>query len=254
METLFIGRQRIEPQEVSSTNSMALDLLKTGTLNEGAVVITKNQTAGRGQRGNSWESEPGKNLSLSFVLKPVFLPLASQFDLTRVVSLAVAALVGNQLKAETLPIKIKWPNDIYVGDRKIAGILIENTVRENQITATVAGIGLNINQTQFSEGLNACSLTGLTGKNYDIEACFEMLCSELEVRYMQLKNGKQEKLRSDYHKLLYRLHENQKYSSVGRPFQAKVIGVSEKGFLQLQLEDGSKKEFDLKELVFIKDI
>ena len=129
-----------------STNQVASDLLSVKKPNEGLVVLTRNQTEGRGQRGSHWESEPGKNLTFSTILKPTFLPISRIFDLTIVASLAIVRSLAD-FGLESC--KIKWPNDIYCRDAKIAGILIENAVRANQIEWAIVGIGLNVNQTKF---------------------------------------------------------------------------------------------------------
>ncbi len=133
----------------------------------GFALMAREQTAGRGQRGNSWEAEAGKNITLSLILRPVELPAARQFELSEAVALAVADTV------ESLGIdrvSVKWPNDIYVGDRKIAGILIENALGGTYISRSIVGIGLNINQHEFhSDAPNPVSALQLTGREYDIE-------------------------------------------------------------------------------------
>ncbi|MDE7334766.1 MAG: biotin--[acetyl-CoA-carboxylase] ligase [Muribaculaceae bacterium] len=133
----------------------------------GFALMAREQTAGRGQRGNSWEAEAGKNITLSLILRPVELPAARQFELSEAVALAVADTV------ESLGIdrvSVKWPNDIYVGDRKIAGILIENALGGTYISRSIVGIGLNVNQREFhSDAPNPVSALQLTGREYDIE-------------------------------------------------------------------------------------
>jgi BirA family biotin operon repressor/biotin-[acetyl-CoA-carboxylase] ligase len=158
METLFIGRQKLELEEVASTNSFALNLIRENKASEGCLISARSQSGGRGQQGNTWESESGKNLTISIVLNPNFLPVGRQFALSQIISLTVAALaeecIGNKA-----PVKIKWPNDIYAGDQKIAGILVENVLRDHAITASVLGIGLNVNQEAFLTAPRATSLS-----------------------------------------------------------------------------------------------
>jgi BirA family biotin operon repressor/biotin-[acetyl-CoA-carboxylase] ligase len=145
--SLFIGQNFFTLKEVDSTNNFLKELLSNSTpLVEGTVIMAENQYAGRGQQHKSWHTEPGKNLTFSILLMPVFLPVEDQFDLTRVVSLGVFdalwPITGNKLK-------IKWPNDLYYGDNKLGGILIENIIQSGKIKASVIGIGLNINQESF---------------------------------------------------------------------------------------------------------
>lgn len=133
----------------------------------GLALMARTQTAGRGQRGNSWEAEPGKNITLSLMLRPEATEAARQFEISEAVALGVADTV------ESLGIdgvSVKWPNDIYVGDRKIAGILIENTLSGTIISRSIAGIGLNVNQREFrSDAPNPVSAWQLTGREFDIE-------------------------------------------------------------------------------------
>src|SRR3569832_312153 len=145
MKTLFIGQNAIYVKSLASTNSYASDLLRQIELSEGSLIYTFEQEKGRGQRGNSWESEPNKNLTLSLVLHPRFLHPFQQFLLTKITSLAVADLMAEVLAFanKSHKIHIKWPNDIYVDDKKIAGILIENYLRENTIQHSVIGVGIN---------------------------------------------------------------------------------------------------------------
>ena len=139
IDSLFPGANQIRLPSCHSTNDVASDLLAEGNIAEGTVIITDHQTKGKGQRGNSWESEPGKNLTCSLILKPKFLPVQKQFELTVVSSLAIV----HTLRDLGLPnAQVKWPNDIYYGNAKIAGILIENTVRANHLEYAVVGIGL----------------------------------------------------------------------------------------------------------------
>lgn len=139
----------------------------------GFALMALEQTAGRGQRGNSWEAEPGRNLTLSLMLRPQGLPAARQFEVSEAVALGVADLVA-ELGVED--VAVKWPNDIYVGDRKIAGILIENALNGPMIDRSIAGIGLNINQKRFlSDAPNPVSVTQLTGREYELRPLAERM-------------------------------------------------------------------------------
>ncbi|MFI5150250.1 MAG: biotin--[acetyl-CoA-carboxylase] ligase [Bacteroidia bacterium] len=248
METLFIGRQRFELEELESTNAYAQELIKNGIASEGASVLVRNQTRGRGQRGASWESEPGKNLTVSIVLYPSFLPAHEQFFLSRITALALADMLRSIPGLDPGTVKIKWPNDIYAGDRKVAGILIENSWRGTELSASVVGVGLNINQESFHTAPQAASLKMLGAGTSDIRNVEENMYSCLEARYLQLRSGKKSRILSDYHALLYRLGEWHVYFKDGEAFNAIIEGVSDSGKLRLKRDDGSLREFDLKEI------
>ena len=202
MNTLFIGQNTIKLDAVGSTNDYASELLSRGLKREkvfeGTVVYALSQRAGKGQRGKKWESEPFKNLTFSIVFYPSFLSAQEQFMLSKAVSLGICDYVSSVINKEA---KIKWPNDIKVGNEKIAGILIENSIRNNEIMHSIVGIGLNVNQTGFGKNIpNPTSLKLITGKNIDLEVCLGDLCSYLEARYLQLKSGKSKKINEDYEK------------------------------------------------------
>jgi BirA family transcriptional regulator, biotin operon repressor / biotin---[acetyl-CoA-carboxylase] ligase len=250
MKTLFIGQNSIHLQSTDSTNSYASEMLRQITLSEGSIIYTFQQTKGRGQRGNSWESEPNKNVALSIVLHPHFLEADRQFLLTKITSLAVADLMAEMLlNSNTSPkINIKWPNDIYVNEKKIAGILIENTLRTHSIQSSVIGIGINVNQLVFSDSLNATSLALLSGKAFDLLQMMERLCELLEARYLQLRSNKLESIDNSYLQRLFLLNEWANYCSDEKLFSGKITGVSKTGKLQLELENKEQKEFDFKEI------
>lgn len=161
--------RRIHLQEVESTNTWLTAAADRDLLPHGTVVTAHGQTAGRGQRGNTWESAPGANITMSVLLRPEGLPPARQFVISQAVSLAIVRWLDPMLPGHT--VAIKWPNDIYVDDCKICGILIENAITVGTITRSVVGIGLNVNQPRFvSDAPNPVSLHQLTGSIYDIDA------------------------------------------------------------------------------------
>lgn len=164
----------------------------------GFALMAREQTAGRGQRGNSWEAAPGLNITLSLMLRPRALPAARQFDLSRAVALGVADLL---VSLAIGGVAVKWPNDVYVGNDKICGILIENTLSGANIAASVAGIGLNVNQTEFlSPAPNPTSLAAITGRTFDcIELARRMIaCITARLEMTPARN------RSDYRAMLWR--------------------------------------------------
>ncbi len=271
MDTLFIGHTIIRLEQTDSTNSHLLRLLNEEKLAEGAVVITQKQEQGRGQRGTFWQSEAGKNLTLSILLKPTFLKAEEQFSLSKTISLGVLDFISsiNHQPSTINHPKVKWPNDIYIGNKKVAGILIENSVSGNSISHSIVGIGINVNQEKFSAELpNPTSLKLISGKDlpaeafakagFDLEDCLSQLCSCIEKRYLQLRpqsltpSPKREGgIDSDYLKNLYRFNEWANYNYKGENVKAKITGVSKIGKLVLEKENGEKLECDFKEVGFV---
>ena len=164
----------------NSTNTLLKELIANGQPPE--YIYTGYQTAGRGQTGNGWESEEGKNLLCSILIDISHWPLAiSPFYLNVAVSVAVHKLLSQQLIANSQQLTVKWPNDIYWGDKKVAGILIENAILGNELKYSIAGIGLNVNQTEWkSDAPNPVSLKQITGKQYDIEALMQSLYEQVQ--------------------------------------------------------------------------
>ncbi len=253
MKTLFVGQNCIHLKSIDSTNSYASQLLGQIKPAEGTLIYTFDQQNGRGQRGNTWETEPNKNVASSFILYPSFLQASKQFSLNKIVSLAVADLMAELLKPsdKTSEIRIKWPNDIYVGSKKIAGILIENTLRENNIQNAIVGIGININQTAFNADINATSMSLILNKEFDLMQVLEKLSEFIEARYLQLKSNKLESIDAAYLQNLYQLNELHNYTSHDQLFEGKIIGISAIGKLQVELKTNEIKEFDLKEIKFV---
>lgn len=253
MKTLFVGQNCIHLKSIDSTNSYASQLMGDIKPVEGTLIYTFDQQNGRGQRGNTWETEPNKNVASSFILYPSFLQASRQFLLNKIVSLAVADLMAELLQPtdKTSEIRIKWPNDVYVGSKKIAGILIENTLRENTIQNAIVGVGININQTAFNADINATSLALTTNKEFDLMQVLEKLSEFIEARYLQLKGNKLESIDASYLQHLYQLNEWHNYTSDNHLFEGKIIGISAIGKLQVGLKSTEIREFDLKEIRFV---
>ena len=234
--------------EVDSTNNYANQLVLTKAAEEGTVVLARYQNSGKGQKGNSWESEAGKNLLASFILCPVFLKAAEQFYVSKIISLSIAEV----LQAKTKDISIKWPNDIYAGNRKIAGILIENSVLGQNIETSITGIGLNLNQEVFVSGApNPVSLKQLTGKDHEIQQFADDLFVVIEKWYGKLKSFKFSEIDTIYHQSLFRMKEWANYSAEGKTFEARIIGTGSFGQLQLEHPDGKITEHFFKEVEFV---
>ena len=228
-----------------STNTYASDFIKENEIVSGWIVYTFDQTRGRGQQGNVWESEPNKNLTFSMVLKPEFLNPQDQFQLNMAVSLAIVQFLADLgLKAE-----IKWPNDIYVNDRKIAGILIENQLQGNLFKAAVVGIGLNVNQQEFKTQ-GATSVFLQTGKEFDLVQSLGYIQTILFRYVEQLRTGEIESIKKEYHSKLYLRNKPSVFKRGEDSFVGSIKGVDESGRLRIMTEHG-EKTFGLKEIQFM---
>jgi len=240
----------IRLQEVDSTNRFMMDWLTKEKVNEGTIVITEFQTAGRGTDGSLWESERGRNLTFSFVLYPHFLAIEAQFYLNKVISLGLYDVV-NELIAGDAPVRIKWPNDVYAGDRKIAGMLIQNGVKGSQFEYSVIGIGLNVNQEKFhGDSANPVSLKMITGRDFSLEEILDLTILKIENRIIQLREGKKQEIDRDYLEVLYRYNQLSSYHYKEKQIQAKILGVNRYGQLQLEIPGDKIIECDLKEIKF----
>jgi BirA family biotin operon repressor/biotin-[acetyl-CoA-carboxylase] ligase len=245
--TVFIGKKAFFLPSCHSTNEIASVLLTRKEQLNGTVVYTDYQSAGKGQRGNSWESEPGLNILLSVILETNFVEPSDFFNLTIVTSLAICDVLTEYYQDG---FKIKWPNDIYYGDKKISGILIENYIRQNVIEWCITGVGLNINQRKFNEE-NAISLAQICDQSFDREELINLLLQKLEARYFQLKKGQKSKLKRAYIAKLYWKGELHVFQSEGTYFNGRIIDVEPSGKLKIEVEDGIRL-FDFKEVQFIK--
>lgn len=232
-------------QECGSTNMEARDREK---YSHGDVVVAVTQTAGRGQRGHSWESAPGENLTFSLVLELAFLPAASQFLLSETAALAVAdTLAGYGIEAS-----VKWTNDIYVGDRKICGMLIENDLKDGAVSRSIVGIGINVNQTRFADWVpNPTSMSLETGRYYDIMDVMDAFSEAFGSLYAILEQGGGGEIKERYDSMLYRLGEPHRYMIPGRGEVTGIIrGVEHAGDLIVEI-DGRPEKFLFKEIEFI---
>lgn len=247
LERILIGNKLIRLEEVNSTNEFLKKYYMANPNEpEGLVVSAKNQYDGRGQKSNIWESESAKNLTFSILLKPNIL-IANQFDITKIISIGLI----NFLKSNNILAKIKWPNDIYVGDTKIAGVLIENTISHSKIKSSIVGVGLNVNQIHFNQKLgNASSLSLLTGQKFNLEKILNEILCYIDQCYLLYKTGAYKALSDDYLFNLFRFNEDGYYEIENNKVFAKIIGVSTTGKLQLKIDD-KVKEFDMKEIKFL---
>ena len=247
-KTLFLGKNSIYLPSCHSTNDIAAEIIQTKRVFDGTIVITSDQTAGRGQRGNTWEAMPNQNITVSMILKLDFLNIAQQFRLNMAVSLGIYEFLCKYLSEG---LAIKWPNDIYVGNRKMGGVLIENTLSGSRIAYSVIGIGLNINQLSFSND-KAISLRLASQKleDFEIENLIERLCECIEKYYLQLKNGHAEVQKKKYLERIFRFRELHQYEQNGERFLGKIIDVAETGHLIMEVGE-EVKMFNFKEISFV---
>ena len=245
---MIIGSNLLFFQNLPSTNSHALGLLKKSRLTEGTILYTNYQSAGKGYSGNIWESEDGKNLLISIILYPSFIKPEDQFIISMVISLGICDF----LKRYIPDCSVKWLNDIYVNNDKIAGILIESSLTGNHIDFTIAGIGLNINQGKFlSDAPNPISLNLLSGQNYELDDCLNNLATDLDKRYKQLIGGDFEYIKEEYISKLYRLNEWNNFRDASGTYKGRILTVGDFGRIKIEKENGNLTDYSFKEIEFI---
>lgn len=234
-----------------STNTMLARSAKK--FEHGTCLAAHAQTSGRGQRGNHWESEPGKNLTFSVLLYPRAIVASRQFELSQIVSIALVKVLRSQLGTDD--IHIKWPNDIYFHDKKICGILIENTISGSLITQSIVGIGLNVNQLTFvSDAPNPVSMSQIKGMHFDLDDLLEYVVTQIVSDFDEYeKNSDPATLASKYRRLMWRgegywpyydhLHDT--------ALTARIAAVAPTGELTLATEEGDFNTYAFKEVSFV---
>ena len=235
-------------EEADSTNNVLLRHIRD--YDNLSVVAAVTQTAGRGQRGNRWVSAPGDNLTFSLLLRPEGLPVREVMAVTCLATLAVR----DRLRDEGVQAVIKWPNDIYVGKKKICGMLVENGLEGTDVDWSVVGIGINLNQTEFpGEVLNPTSLKRLTGRSYELAPFLEKVCQEIGKRLPELDSPEGRKgLREAYERDLFQKDSPAPYRELatGKEFTGIIRGVTPEGLLRIEAE-GRERTFGFKEVGYI---
>lgn len=233
--------------EAASTNTLMSQ--QCADLPHGAVIAARRQTAGRGQRGNSWESQPDSNLTFSMLLRPKVILAVTQFQLSMLVSLGVCDALR---AASGLDIKVKWPNDIYVGDKKICGILIENSLEGRRIGRSIAGIGINVNQERFlSDAPNPASLINLTGLTFDLPKLLSDVCRAIIDRVDNYEaDPDADKLLSEYRSLLWRGNGFYLWHDVvdDKTYEGEITDVALTGHLTITDRNSHAKTYAFKEI------
>ena len=237
---------------IGSTNTYLRDLKGGDPEYDYEVAVASFQTAGRGQKGNTWESEAGKNLLFSILAHPGNIKVQEQFYISQAIALAVSdsvmAAMGEPFAGG---ISVKWSNDVYWNDFKMAGILIENTLQGSTILDTVAGVGLDVNQEVFmSDAPNPISMKNITGRDFDIEALLTDIVNRF-IGYMEL--SAQERLKVDqlYRARLYRREGYHKFRDAQGDFEASIEGIRPDGCLMLLTRSGEHRVYEFKQVQFI---
>lgn len=236
---------------LETTPSTNTAMAAASDLSHGTIIFTPEQSAGRGQRGNSWESAPGKNATMSIMLRPRTITADRQFTVSEAVALGVARLLDRFI--EPARVKVKWPNDIYVDDKKIAGILIENTLTGRHIDRSIAGIGLNVNQREFlSDAPNPVSILNITGRENDVENIVGELGAEILKVFDRAENDSED-VHKEYLGRLWRGEGEHLFAEPGgKPFMASITDVAPDGFMTLRRSsDGKLRRYAFKEVAFI---
>ncbi len=244
--TLIIGKVLQELESCLSTNLYAKQLLAKSKPLEGTAISTDNQTAGRGQYGNNWQSEAGKNIAFSVILYPK-IPVSEQFYISKITSLACVKALKS---ISNLDFEIKWPNDIYYKNQKLGGILIENQIAGNNISNSVVGIGINLNQETFDNLPHASSLFLLVRYLLSRKKCLEILIQHLDAEYLRLKQGNYAKIDAEYHQLLKAYQTEFTFKEDGEIKIGVVQEVNKAGQLVVAVK-GEMKAYNFKEIEWV---
>ncbi len=231
---------------IDSTNSYLRQLSAKEVVEDFTVVLANYQTHGRGQMGTQWSSQESKNLISSVFVDTSFVKIEHNFYISIVVSLSIFRMLENLYIKK---LKVKWPNDIMAGNKKIAGILIENVIKQNHLQASIIGIGLNINQTTFNDLPNASSLRLITGKVFNLDEILQAILKQLNRYFTLLKEGHMSLLKNEYEKCLFRNNKPSTFlNAEGQMFSGIIIGITDSGNLKVKMEDEIIMEFDLKSI------
>ncbi len=251
---------RMHLYEVDSTSTYAKELLKDGdTLADFTVVDAEYQTGGRGQKGNSWESERGRNILFSLVCHPTFVSACRQFILSEAIALAVESTLTHRIHTSGQrgngQVRVKWPNDIYWNDSKISGTLIECNLMGTQITDCIVGTGINVNQTSFtSDAPNPVSLKQVTGQDSDREEILSEVVEQFRSLYEEIRRGNYNRIEDEYKSKLYRKDGFHWFAEPGgEPFEARITDVEPTGHLVLDTRPGTSRRYEFKEVRFLID-
>jgi BirA family biotin operon repressor/biotin-[acetyl-CoA-carboxylase] ligase len=247
LSEIILGVPLIRLDQVDSTNSCASRLIKSGDALEGTVILAEVQTLGRGQKGNTWESRKGMNLTFSFILMPAFLEAHRHFYLLMSISMGILDL----LRQEGIKSQIKWPNDMVTENRKIGGILIENSMKGNSLSSSVVGIGLNVNQTRFTfKGGNPTSIKLELGHAIDRENLFADAMKHLTAWINKLYRKEWSMIRESYLQHLFQFDQWADYTDAEGDFRGRITGVLEGGELSVEKQHGIIHHYGFKDIAY----
>jgi BirA family biotin operon repressor/biotin-[acetyl-CoA-carboxylase] ligase len=241
----MLGKKIIQIESLDSTNNYIANLMNVGKIDHGMVILAEVQRNGKGQRGSKWLSNPGENLIFSMFLDTATLSVNHQFVLTEFVSISVC----NALKKIGIDSVIKWPNDIFVNKKKIAGILIENQIKGLNLNGTIVGIGLNINQVHFSD-LNATSIKIEKGVFFSVQEFVFILLNEMNLIWHLVQENNFKFLEKEYLNNLWLLNQKSIYNDIKGEFEGISKGIDEIGRLIIE-RDECLFYYDLKEISFV---
>ena len=231
---------------LSSTNDFLESLTQKENLTDGSIVSADYQTSGRGMIENKWESDSGKNLLFSLLYLPKELPVNEQFYLSKAVSLGIFDALKQILPGSE--INIKWPNDLYAGGKKIGGILIKNTLKGQNIQQSIIGIGLNVNQTRFSDAFEATSVMIENADSFPVNRALEIVIKCLDERLKSLNINDFNKINADYHNQLLGIGQWMNFRTKEKEFTGKILEVAKDGRLLVETKDGQTALFEVKEI------
>jgi BirA family transcriptional regulator, biotin operon repressor / biotin---[acetyl-CoA-carboxylase] ligase len=244
--TQLIGKNLIELDTIDSTNNYLSKLANKTIIENGSVILAHYQTQGKGQRGNNWESDKGKNLTFSIYLDTSFLKLSQNFLLSMMVCNSVYEL----MTIYTNNVSIKWPNDILIEGKKACGILIENSIQKTHLSKSVIGIGLNLFQQKFEENNMATSLQNNTSKKLEKNKILLELFAILNKNYHQLSKGNQLAIKNYYYQKLlgYKNEINYEWTSTNEPFVGEILEVEDTGIIKMRINQQEIKMIEMKEI------
>jgi BirA family biotin operon repressor/biotin-[acetyl-CoA-carboxylase] ligase len=246
-KTFYVGKNLIFLPSCHSTNDIANEIIQNKEFIDGTVILTDHQTAGRGQRGNHWESTTGQNLLMSIILKTEYVSLEKTFDL----SITVAVSVLETLQSFNVPnLSIKWPNDLYINQKKTGGILIENSISGNKMSHSIVGIGINMGQTKFENPRATSIALECPSVKINRETVVEKLCESLELNLDLLKNNKFINVKEKYLEHLFGKDELRSFKSAEGIFEGTITGISENGHLKI-ISQNEEKYYNIKEIEYL---
>lgn len=232
---------------IDSTNNYAQHLISQKKAKNGQIILAQQQTSGKGQRNNTWQSSKGENLLMSLILFPNHLPIQHQFYLNMAVALSIVECLN-----KIVQFHIKWPNDIYYNQQKLGGILIENSITNNQLKTSIIGIGINVNQTQFPTNIpNPISLKLISANHYQLSSLAKSIASKILQYLNQIEKGHFLTIRNEYKSHLFAHNQWQKFKTNQLSFNGKICDVNPMGHLVVEHQNGLIKTYANGEIEFI---